>query len=110
MCITDFYHTYNPGFRIFVYIKFCDISTFILSLKNAILNLKFFRFFLRRCLTEVLFFCTVIGLVIHFTVDITKRSTDLITKMQLFGDDARSLYMLNSELAARVYSAPSLVL
>ena len=39
-----------------------------------------------------------------------KNSMDLITKMQLFGDDARSLYMLNSELAARVYSAPSLVL
>ena len=39
-----------------------------------------------------------------------KNSTDLITNMQLFGDDARSLYMLNSELAARVYSAPSLVL
>ena len=39
-----------------------------------------------------------------------KNSTDLITKMQLFGDDARSLYMLNSELATRVYSAPSLVL
>ena len=39
-----------------------------------------------------------------------KNSTDLITKMQLFGDDARSLYMLNSELAARVYSASSLVL
>ncbi len=39
-----------------------------------------------------------------------KNSMDLITKMELFGDDARSLYMLNSELAARVYSAPSLVL
>ena len=39
-----------------------------------------------------------------------KNSTDQITKMELFGDDARSLYMLNSELAARVYSAPSLVL
>lgn len=39
-----------------------------------------------------------------------KNSTDLITKMELFGDDARTLYMLNSELAARVYSAPSLVL
>ena len=39
-----------------------------------------------------------------------KYVTSLITKMQLFGDDARSLYMLNSELAARVYSAPSLVL
>ena len=39
-----------------------------------------------------------------------KNSTDLITKMELFGDDARSLYMLNSELAGRVYSAPSLIL
>ena len=39
-----------------------------------------------------------------------KNSMDLITKMELFGDDARSLYMLNSELAARVYSAPSLTL
>ena len=39
-----------------------------------------------------------------------KNSMDLITKMELFGDDARSLYLLNSELAARVYSAPSLVL
>ncbi len=36
-----------------------------------------------------------------------KNSSDMITKMELFGDDARSLYMLNSELAARVYSAPS---
>lgn len=39
-----------------------------------------------------------------------KNSSDLITKMELFGDDARSLYMLNSELSARVYTAPSLVL
>ena len=39
-----------------------------------------------------------------------KNSSDQITKRELFGDDARSLYMLNSELAARVYSAPSLVL
>lgn len=39
-----------------------------------------------------------------------KNSMDLITKMELFGDDARSLYMLNSELAARVYTAPSLTL
>ena len=39
-----------------------------------------------------------------------KNSMDQITKMELFGDDARSLYMLNSELAARTYSAPSLVL
>ena len=39
-----------------------------------------------------------------------KNANDLITKMELFGNDARSLYMLNSELAARVYSAPLLVL
>ncbi len=39
-----------------------------------------------------------------------KNSSDLITKMELFGDDARSLYMLNSELSGRVYSAPSLQL
>jgi len=39
-----------------------------------------------------------------------KNSSDLITKMELFGDDARSLYMLNSELAGRTYSAPSLTL
>ena len=39
-----------------------------------------------------------------------KNSSDQITKMELFGDDARSLYMLNEELGGRVYSAPSLVL
>ncbi len=39
-----------------------------------------------------------------------KNSTDLITKMELFGGDAKGLYMLNSELAGRVYSAPSLTL
>ena len=39
-----------------------------------------------------------------------KNSMDQITRMELFGDDARSLYMLNSELAARVYTAPSLTL
>ena len=38
------------------------------------------------------------------------NSSDQITKMELFGDDARSLYMLNEELGGRVYSAPSLVL
>ena len=37
-----------------------------------------------------------------------KNSADLITKMELFGGDAKGLYMLNSELAGRVYSAPSL--
>lgn len=39
-----------------------------------------------------------------------KNSTDLITKMELFGDDAKGLYMLNSELGSRTYSAPSLQL
>lgn len=34
----------------------------------------------------------------------------LIKKFELFGDDPKSLYMLDNELAARVYSAPSLVL
>ena len=39
-----------------------------------------------------------------------KNAGDLITKMELFGADAKGLYMLNSELKARVYAAPSLVL
>ena len=39
-----------------------------------------------------------------------KNADDLITKFNLFGHDSRSLYMLDSELAARVYAAPSLVL
>lgn len=39
-----------------------------------------------------------------------KNTSDLITKMELFGTDAKGLYMLNSELAGRTYSAPSLVL
>ena len=38
------------------------------------------------------------------------NAQDLIDKMNLFGADARSLYLLNQELAARVYAAPSLVL
>ena len=37
-----------------------------------------------------------------------KNSADLITKLELFGGDAKGLYMLNSELGGRVYSAPSL--
>ena len=39
-----------------------------------------------------------------------KNANDMITKMELFGSDPKSLYMLNQELAARVYTAPSLVL
>lgn len=38
------------------------------------------------------------------------NANDLISKMELFGSDPKSLYMLNSELGTRVYSAPSLVL
>ena len=38
------------------------------------------------------------------------NANDLITKIELFGSDPKSLYMLNQELAARVYTAPSLVL
>ncbi len=39
-----------------------------------------------------------------------KNATDMITKMELFGSDAKGLYMLDNELKARVYTAPSLVL
>ena len=39
-----------------------------------------------------------------------KNANDLITRVELFGGDARALYMLDQELAARAYSAPSLVL
>ena len=39
-----------------------------------------------------------------------KNATDMITKMELFGGDSKGLYMLNSELKGRVYSAPSLTL
>ncbi len=39
-----------------------------------------------------------------------KNAEDMITKMELFGNDSKGLYMLDAEYAARVYSAPSLVL
>lgn len=39
-----------------------------------------------------------------------KNAADMITKMELFGTDAKGLYMLNSELEGRTYSAPSLTL
>jgi len=39
-----------------------------------------------------------------------KNATDLIAKYNLFASDPKSLYMLNSELLTRVYTAPSLVL
>lgn len=34
----------------------------------------------------------------------------MVKKFEMFGDDPKSLYLLNQELAARVYSAPSLTL
>lgn len=34
----------------------------------------------------------------------------MVKKFELFGDDPKSLYLLNQELAGRVYSAPSLTL
>lgn len=38
------------------------------------------------------------------------NANGLITKMELFGSDAKGLYMLDAELKTRVYAAPSLVL
>lgn len=38
------------------------------------------------------------------------NANSLIKKMELFGTDGRGLYMLDQELGARVYSAPSLVI
>lgn len=43
-------------------------------------------------------------------VEEEKNSTDLIKKYDLFGNDAKALYQLDQELAARVYVAPTLVL
>ena len=38
------------------------------------------------------------------------NAVDLIKKMELFGSDARGLYLLDQELSSRVYAPPSLVL
>ena len=38
------------------------------------------------------------------------NANDMITKMELFGSDPKSLYMLNQELLTRAYTPPSLVL
>ena len=38
------------------------------------------------------------------------NASDLIKKMELFGTDAKGLYMLDQELGGRVYAAPSLTL
>ena len=39
-----------------------------------------------------------------------ENADKLVNKYKLFGDDPKSLYLLDQELAARVYSAPSLTL
>lgn len=39
-----------------------------------------------------------------------KNAEDLVERYELFGNDAKSLYLLDAELAARVYAAPNLVL
>lgn len=39
-----------------------------------------------------------------------KNADDMLKKYELFGRDSKSLYMLNSELSSRTYSAPSLQL
>lgn len=39
-----------------------------------------------------------------------KNTGDLLGRYQLFGGDPKGLYALDAELAARVYSAPTLVL
>ena len=38
------------------------------------------------------------------------NATDLIRKAELFGNDSKGLYLLDQELAARLYTPPSLVL
>lgn len=39
-----------------------------------------------------------------------KTAEGMVKKFELYGGDPKSLYMLDTEMAARVYSAPSLVL
>ena len=39
-----------------------------------------------------------------------KNAADLIKKMELFGSDPKSLYLLDQEMGTRVYAPPSLVL
>lgn len=39
-----------------------------------------------------------------------KNALELIRKMELFGSEAKGLYLLDQELAGRIYAAPSLVL
>jgi len=39
-----------------------------------------------------------------------ENADKLVNKYKLFGDDPKSLYLLDQELAARIYTAPSLTL
>jgi len=39
-----------------------------------------------------------------------KNSTDLIRKYELFGSDSKGLYLLDQELATRIYAPPTLVI
>ncbi len=39
-----------------------------------------------------------------------ENADKMVAKFKLFGDDPKSLYLLDQELGARVYTAPSLVL
>ncbi|MBQ4075299.1 MAG: ferritin [Clostridia bacterium] len=39
-----------------------------------------------------------------------KNAESMVKKFELYGNDPRSLYMLDNEMAARIYTAPSLVL
>jgi ferritin len=39
-----------------------------------------------------------------------KNTEDILKRYDLFGSDAKGLYLLDSELAARVYAPPTLVL
>lgn len=39
-----------------------------------------------------------------------KNTDEIIKRYDLFGNDAKGLYLIDAELAARVYSAPSLVI
>ena len=39
-----------------------------------------------------------------------KNTEDLIDRYDLFGNDAKSLYLLDAELAARIYTPPTLVI
>ena len=39
-----------------------------------------------------------------------KNADDMIKKMELFGNDSKGLYSLDAEYAARIYTAPSLML